>query len=351
METGINIPRMTAWLTINRACNLRCSWCYAKMTGFSKMNSMSMPLVESSVRLLKDLSLESVILIGGEPTIHPKFLDIVRLVKLSGLKTYLVTNAIKLSNPKFLDAVLSAGISSITVSFKASNAHDYKKFTGKDAFERTLKAIRNICETKVHHVVNITACEALIKNFDEMIEVIAESGAKSFSVDSGKPIILADKTYADGMGSPEQMAKFFMEIYPKLKKAGINFSVKIAVPFCLFPRTFIDSVIEDGNILTGCQMVSGRGIIIDPEGKLVPCNHLCHLSFGGLGKDFVTAEEYVRLRRKKEVVEFYKAASACPHENCVSCSYWEICGAGCKLYWLHYDKKDLIGNFEGGLGK
>jgi len=127
-----SIPRMTAWLTINRACNLRCNWCYAKMTKFRAEDSMDMSVVQKAIIFLKDLSLEAIILIGGEPTIHPNFLRIVDLVKQAGMKVYLVSNVVKFSDEKFLKDSLDAGIESITVSLKASNANDYKKFTFYD---------------------------------------------------------------------------------------------------------------------------------------------------------------------------------------------------------------------------
>ncbi|MCG2808840.1 MAG: SPASM domain-containing protein, partial [Candidatus Portnoybacteria bacterium] len=117
---------------------------------------------------------------------------------------------------------------------------------------------------------------------------------------------------------------------------------------CLFPKKFIDELIEDGNILTGCQMTRGRGIILGHKGNLIPCNHLCHLSLGNLTDDFSNREEYIQFRKRDEVRDFYRDVSLCPHKNCVDCAYWSMCGAGCKLYWLRYNANDLIGDFKGG---
>jgi sulfatase maturation enzyme AslB (radical SAM superfamily) len=52
----MSIPsKLTAWLTINRACNLRCGWCYAKGTAFSQHDTMSTKTAERSLDLLSDL--------------------------------------------------------------------------------------------------------------------------------------------------------------------------------------------------------------------------------------------------------------------------------------------------------
>jgi len=340
------IPKLTAWLTINRACNLRCNWCYAKMTKFKAKDSMSLDLVRKILAMLKDLKLESVILIGGEPTIHPNFLEIVKLITESGMKANLVTNALRFSDKKFLDMSLDAGISAITVSLKASNPEDYRLFTERDVFDSAIEAITNIGLANVPHVINVTACETIVDKFDEMIEIVEKSKARTFSVDTGKPIVLNGQTYMDGMWSPKRMAEFFTEIYPILEKSNLRFSIKVAVPFCLFSNRFIDKIIEDGNIMAGCQMASGKGIIFAPNGELVPCNHLCNLSLGKFGEDFSSGSEYISFRRRKEIVDFYRVASSSPHNKCLKCKYWSMCGAGCKLYWFYYDETNLIGNFE-----
>ena len=137
-----------------------------------------------------------------------------------------------------------------------------------------------------------------------------------------------------------------MEIYPKLERSGLGFSVKIAIPFCLFPKEFVDKLIADGNLLTGCQMVSGRGIVIDPHGEVIPCNHLCDQPIARVGEDFSDRESYIQFRKREEVIHFYNIVSSAPHSRCLACQFWKMCGSGCKLYWLHYRASDLMGNFQ-----
>lgn len=339
------LPKITSWLTINRPCNLRCIWCYARMTEY-KNSTMTIKTIKKSVDLLKDLGVDSAILIGGEPTIHPNFFEIIKIIKSAGLNAFLVTNAIKFSSRDFLNKTLEAGISSITVSFKAANQQMFLEDTGKNLFDAQVRAVQNIVDSGVNHVVNITACENLMNNFDEMIQTVKSTGTDKFSIDTGKPIFLDGKSIVDGMGTPKESARFIMDVYPKLEKSRLRFSVKVAIPFCLFPREFVEKMIDDGNILTGCQMVGGRGLIIDPKGNMLPCNHLCDLSLGRIGKDFVNAKEFSNFRKRNDIVKFYQSVSSYPDRRCASCSYWTMCGSGCKLYWLHYKADSLLGEFS-----
>ena len=336
--------KLNFWLTVNRSCNLRCRWCYAMMTKFAR-NDMTMETVAMSIALAKDLGLESVILLGGEPTIHPHFLGIVRSIASASLKVYLVTNAVEFSRVDTLDRAVEAGVSAVTISLKAFNRADYKKLTRRDAFDRVERAIANIVAREISHVINVTLSQETMGKIDQLIFLARSLGVKSVSLDTGKPIIIQGRTMADGMGSPQELANFFVSAYPKFVASGMSFSFKIALPFCLFPKQFIEQILHDGNILTGCQMVTGRGVIIDPDGDIIPCNHLCHLSLGQVGgiKDCGSFDEF---RASVPVSNFYQWSAKCPSARCVDCEYWPKCGGGCRLYWLHYGAGDLLPNFS-----
>src|SRR5450759_4920819 len=107
----------TLWLNIDRKCNLRCEWCYAKMTDYEN-HDMTIETVKKCVALAAELGADSGVLIGGEPTLHADLFEIIRIVQLAGLRPCLVTNGIKFSEKEFLRKTIDAGLASITFSFK-----------------------------------------------------------------------------------------------------------------------------------------------------------------------------------------------------------------------------------------
>ncbi len=338
--------RLATWLTINRECNLRCEWCYARMTGFSAADTMSIGTADASLKAMRDIGAESVILIGGEPTIHPNFLEIVRLARLHGLKCYLVTNAIPFIDEDLLLRTIEAGVESITISFKSPNRQLFVRDTGADLYESQCRAVENIVKSGVHNVLNVTACDTLLENLDGMIATAEMLQVRSFAIDTGKPIFLNDQSCASGMGSPKRMVKFFIEANRKLLESQLRFSLKISIPFCLFPKDDIEQMLSEGNVIAGCQMHSGNGLIIDPQGRIIPCNHICNKFLGHIGEDGVTGlESYFAYRNGPEVERFFEIAASCPTKRCVDCGFWEKCGGGCKLYWMHYQPGELVGSF------
>ncbi|MBU4217157.1 radical SAM protein [Patescibacteria group bacterium] len=323
---------------------MRCKWCYGRTMNFSSREDMSLGTVIQAIKLFKELSLKNIILIGGEPTIHPQFLEIVGLIREAGMRPVLVTNAVRLADKQFLRAALTAGIDGITTSFKAGSGEQYRRLTGVDVFNDVMEAIANIEESGVSHKISVTVCGSMFNEFDELLGAVVKSGAKRLALDMERPVILNNEAQFSGSASPQEMADFFCKIYPKVDTCGMKTTVKITLPFCLFPPAFIDELANKKQLISGCQMFRGSGIILDTRGRLLPCNQFCDNPLGEMGGDFKTAEEFLLFRKKEDVRDFYAAVSSCPHEKCVNCSQWKFCGGGCRIHWLYREASELLGN-------
>ena len=83
-------------LNLNTTCNLHCKWCY------NQEKQHRLLKFELFVKFYEDIiknNITSIALIGGEPTIHPQFVEILR--KLKEQEVHLFTNAIRFSEKDF----------------------------------------------------------------------------------------------------------------------------------------------------------------------------------------------------------------------------------------------------------
>lgn len=81
-------------LETNRSCNLRCRYCYAQ-SGDHLENELGFESLSSVIRQARDLGVESVVVIGGgEPTIHPRFRDLISLIDSLNIVPVVFTNTI-----------------------------------------------------------------------------------------------------------------------------------------------------------------------------------------------------------------------------------------------------------------
>lgn len=84
-------------LETNRSCNLRCRYCYAE-SGEQLKNELSYEVLTDIVRQAKELGVHSVVVIGGgEPTIHPRFRELISFIHSLDIVPMIFTNTITMT--------------------------------------------------------------------------------------------------------------------------------------------------------------------------------------------------------------------------------------------------------------
>ena len=143
------------WITVNRSCNLRCKWCYAKSSEYDLDNSMDFTLFKKLVDIATDLKVKNFLLIGGEPTIHPDFFQFLRYLKNNNLKHIIVSNGVKFASRNFcLKVQKYGGDVRVDISLKGISSSDYKENTGHDNFCEVIQAIKNLRELEIKHSIS-----------------------------------------------------------------------------------------------------------------------------------------------------------------------------------------------------
>lgn len=85
-------------IAIVNYCNLRCEYCFADDMIKNDNLTMSIENYENLLNFILKNPFDTVGIIGGEPTLHPQFSDIIKLTKekCSDRKVVLFTNGIEL---------------------------------------------------------------------------------------------------------------------------------------------------------------------------------------------------------------------------------------------------------------
>ena len=342
MDKNRKLNSLTSWLTINHACNLKCTWCYQKQFSGSK-KFMLEKLIMELIDLLSDLPVKDVILIGGEPTIHPLFLKTVKAIRVRGLVPKVVSNSIRFSEPDFIKAAEDAGLSMVVSSVKEFSDDEYESATGIRAFNKLRTAIENLDNSEMKHRISFTITSDIISSQTELISFVKSCKPFDFIFSFEKPYLVEDKVCFEGGLLPYEISTQIQElIYPTLVDTGIPFKIDYMFPHCQLPVDFADKVESEGRFFSGCHLLSGKSIIFDPDRRVLPCNHLITCSLGQYGVNFTTANEYIAWYEGYINSEDFKISSSAPSERCASCEKWEKCGAGCRLFWLFKGEDYLL---------
>ena len=332
-----------SWLTVNRYCNFKCLWCYAKETGYRKKDEMELDLAKNLIDLEKKLEIRDVIFVGGEPTFWKYLFETNDYVKKKKMSSCLVTNGFLFSNKRFMEKIAKSPFDSISVSLKAGDAIQHKKLTDSDTFEKVLSGLRNLRKNNYKFGVSITLNPLVANNLDEVIKIAIDNGAKDVGIEFCTPAFKKNIPYQDYMMNPDEIVKCILHHYQTIDRyTKGKLIIQQSLPFCLWPSDFLNTLKKKNQIVAGCHVLRKEGLIFDPQGRLIPCNVLCDCALGQYGVDFNDVKSFLSFWAKPEIAGFYKQIIAYPSHQCIGCSQYEECGGGYPLQWFVFKPKEII---------
>jgi MoaA/NifB/PqqE/SkfB family radical SAM enzyme len=171
------------WVRLTFDCNNRCVFCLDSDTHDGEMRNRE----EVKRQILDGRRAEAtrLILSGGEPTIHPDYVDFIKLGARAGYrKIQTVTNGRLFSYPEFLRRCLDAGLSEITFSLHGHNAKVHDALVGvKGAFEQEVDGLKNaIADGRPIVNVDIVINRANVKHLAEMLDTFIALGVREFDL-------------------------------------------------------------------------------------------------------------------------------------------------------------------------
>ncbi|MFQ5506366.1 MAG: radical SAM protein [Planctomycetota bacterium] len=104
------------WLEMTDACDLACKGCYRKQLEGHKPFEQ----IQEEIRFFqRHRNTDCIVMAGGEPTIHPRFLDVVADIDRLGMKPHMCTGGQRLLDPGFLKEMRKAGMEGMGVHVDA----------------------------------------------------------------------------------------------------------------------------------------------------------------------------------------------------------------------------------------
>jgi uncharacterized radical SAM superfamily Fe-S cluster-containing enzyme len=135
-------------IDLTNRCNLTCPICFANANVTGKVYE---PTKEQILEMLKLYRAEQPVsgrlvqFSGGEPTIHPDFLEIVKAARDFGFShIQIASNGIKLADPDFARRAADAGLHTIYLQFDGLSDDVYMKTRGRRLLDTKLKAVESI---------------------------------------------------------------------------------------------------------------------------------------------------------------------------------------------------------------
>ncbi|MFH1407348.1 MAG: tetraether lipid synthase Tes [Candidatus Omnitrophota bacterium] len=264
-------------IDLTNRCNLSCPVCFANA---NIKGTVYEPSYEEVVKMMQVLRSErptpavAVQLSGGEPTLHPRFIDIIKKAKELGFSHIQVaTNGIKFADWEFTKACADAGLHQLYLQFDGEDDEVYKKTRGVPLFNKKMQCVENI--RKVREKIKIVLVPTIIKTVnDQEVAPIIRFAIRNIDVISG---ISFQPVAFTGRHSLEEREKYrftLADMAHLMQDAGIArvdrdfYPLAVVTPF----SRLVAAITGDPKITmsahTHCSM--GTYLAVDNDGNPTP---------------------------------------------------------------------------------
>lgn len=137
-------------LNLGKVCNNRCIFCLDRNSPKSARKWLPLKRAIEEMENARGSGITSLGLLGGEPTAHPRIIEIVEYAKKLGFERIaLATNGLKLSDLQFTERLIDAGVTRIGISIHGHKPEIEDYLSGRNGnFEKKFKAIKNLVKIK-----------------------------------------------------------------------------------------------------------------------------------------------------------------------------------------------------------
>ncbi|MDE2293679.1 MAG: radical SAM protein, partial [Elusimicrobia bacterium] len=179
-EHAADEPRR--WVRLTRVCNQRCVFCLdrdAQDGGVRPLGEVLAELAEGRRR-----GARRAVLSGGEPTLHPSFLEAVAEAKRAGYgHVQTVTNGRRFCYPAFAAAAKAAGLDEATFSIHGPDAASHDALTrSPGSFVQALAGLRNARAAGLIVNADVVLTRPVLPRLRETLEVLGAQGVREFDL-------------------------------------------------------------------------------------------------------------------------------------------------------------------------
>ena len=234
-----------ALIEVNTGCNLSCPVCFANAgPGYN----LTMEQVESMLDRFVEIEghPEVVQFSGGEPTIHPRILDMVQAAKDRGIGHVMInTNGVRIANGDLFLEGLAKLKPAIYFQFDGLEDETYRAIRGENLLETKLRALDRLAEAGLD-VGLVAAVERGVNEHE--VGAVLKFGLKHPAV---RGVVFQPVTHVGRHPGFDPMQRMTIPdvIHGIVDQTGGLFTLKDFVPVpCCFPTCQVNSyVLTDGD--------------------------------------------------------------------------------------------------------
>lgn len=312
---------------------------------------MPLSYVKELLSNLKSIGCEKVVLIGGEPTLHPEIIEILSECREQHLNVSIVSNGLYFANKTFCENVLTASGNGldITLSMATFPVESHNAKTNESRiFKKFEQGFHNLRHYGKNPNITVVISSTSISHLSDVFFWLAENEIDYVSFSVGVPSITQDKVDGTHTVNPQEIGKIVLKLFRAGQILGIKTSFR-NIPLCVLPRIYAEELVTYGAIHNSCGIPNENNILFNVNRELITCNHLesnvsCQWDFL---KETINRNDFESFWSSSKMHTNRNVFPEFPSNLCKNCNMWNDCsGGGCPITWTHYNPQDYINGWN-----
>jgi radical SAM protein with 4Fe4S-binding SPASM domain len=311
-------------LELTYSCNNRCRHCYnawrAPELDYAENIQEELSTAEikhTILRLREDLSVSTVVLSGGEPTLRSDLIEIIEFLRTQGLAAQIITNGVNLTEP-FVAATVRNSSYQVSLLSWQRDVHD--RLAGHDgAWDAVVDGMTNVHLAGGHLIVVFVATCQNYCDLGPTVHMAMMLGANSFlynRINAGA----ANIHHSEELFLTPAMVEENLEVLDKIAaETGFPIATGVVIEPCMVDVTRFPHIQFNWCALAG----EDSTLIVDPAGNFRVCEH-SSVILGNIKRDSVRD-----IYEKHPHVEAFRSTWPVECRDC-NHSLKELCRGGCK---------------------
>lgn len=324
-------PLHTFYIYLSDNCNLRCRHCWI-VPRFTDGKPdpgrvVDVDALREAVREAKTLGLKSAKLTGGEPMLHPRFMEVVDMLTAEGLNLYMETNGTLLTAEAARHMKEKTKVTYISISLDGADARTHDAFRGVEgAFDAALKGLSYLVDAGFKNTqVIMSVHRGNRAQVEAVVSLAAAHGAASVKLNpvnrTGRGTAMHERGEAMDFEEHMELARYVDDDLGPRAPIGIILNPPAALSSFRRLRRTCGSCGD-------CGVRGILGILGTNQYALCGIGSTCpEFVYGQLGKDSVrdiwlTNPTILYLRQALADVDSYPGI-------CAECIFARVCRTGC----------------------
>jgi len=309
-----NFKLKSVGIEITWNCNKRCSYCYLACSNQknTSQNEMSVSTFKQIIEKIWTSGVREVYLIGGEPTVHSDFSQLVKIMNgYKWEKTGICTNGVGISsaNQKLIKQVFDY----VSVSIRGNSDTTTKVTSVQTSFQETINFLKFLSENKTNQIIiSLDLLPQYFTQFNEIIDLLEQNNIKFDNLAIHRIAPIGSASDKDVL-TPDQYRKLLKKIDIVSTKKGYQIEFEDALPLCLLEKKY-------WKYINTCRCGIDK-VWVDTKGNV----RRCACSYGNVGNVIKTSLQNVW--NSDNLKKFRSFDWVSP--ECKKCGVFDKCRGGC----------------------